>query len=633
MKKRTQGYCLKVIMMNIRYTVLGFLLIAVICWKGAVNATEAIPDQVLDSLVSEHPRLMLKEDALRDLKEQSKNDEVLQRFVREVIQRADDLLNEPELLYEKDGPRLLRISKACVDRIYDLGIAWRWTGDEKYAEKIKENLLAVCSFPDWNPSHFLDTAEMAHAVGIGYDWTYDYLDEKIRDRIRLAIVELGLKPGIERYKSKYKHFTYAYNWNQVCNGGLLIGALAVAEFEPEVADFIVTNALKHLPTALRSYAPDGVWAEGIGYWNYATNYTAFALTSLETSLGTDFGFSEMSGLSKTGYAPIYFTSPTGLLLSYADSGDFKKRKSSACMFWLARTFDNQHFSDAEHNLIKEGEASPLHVLWYAPPSGKDFPTQELDRVLRGQVETAFFRSDWDDPEALFVGVKAGYNQAHHGHLDLGNFELDALGVRWARDLGGDDYNLPDYWTYQEGGVRWSYYRLGSFSHNVPLLGDENQSANAVAKLTRFQSAEDFSFAEVDLTEAYAAHAKKVLRGVAMVGKRRAVLVQDEFEIKKPCEILWGMTTDATITLEAPERALLSLKGKRLTARILSPKGAIFAIESAEQSPPQKQNEGVSRLVVQLPETKGHVTVTVLMSPEWEDGASVKEVTLKPLKDW
>ena len=275
----------------------------------------------------------------------------------------------------------------------------------------------------------------------------------------------------------------------------------------------------------------------------------------------------------------------------------------------------------------------MHVLWYAPPSGKDFPTQELDRVLRGQVETAFFRSDWDDPEALFVGVKAGYNQAHHGHLDLGNFELDALGVRWARDLGGDDYNLPDYWTYQEGGVRWSYYRLGSFSHNVPLLGDENQNANAVAKLTGFQSTEDFSFAEVDLTEAYAAHAKKVLRGVAMVGKRRAVLVQDEFEIEKPCEILWGMTTDATITLEAPERALLSLQGKRLTARILSPKGAIFAIESAEQSPPQKQNEGVSRLVVQLPETKGHVTVTVLMSPEWEDGASVKEVTLKPLKDW
>ena len=121
----------------------------------------------------------------------------------------------------------------------------------------------------------------------------------------------------------------------------------------------------------------------------------------------------------------------------------------------------------------------------------------MDRLLRGEVETALFRSDWDDPEALFVGVKAGYNQAHHGHLDLGNFEMDALGVRWARDLGGDNYNLPKYWSYQQGGTRWTYYRLNSFSHNVPVLGGENQNANATAKMTRFESSETFPFAEVD----------------------------------------------------------------------------------------------------------------------------------------
>ena len=49
------------------------------------------------------------------------------------------------------------------------------------------------------------------------------------------------------------------------------------------------------------------------------------------------------------------------------------------------------------------------------------------RLLRGQVETALFRSSWGDPNAIFVGIKAGYNQAHHGQLDLGNFEMDALG--------------------------------------------------------------------------------------------------------------------------------------------------------------------------------------------------------------
>ena len=211
--------------------------------------------------------------------------------------------------------------------------------------------------------------------------------------------------------------------------------------------------------------------------------------------------------------------------------------------------------------------------------------------------------------------------------------MDALGVRWARDLGSDDYNLPGYWEYREGGERWSYYRLNSFSHNVPILGGKNQNANAVVKLTRFESRENLSFAEVDLTAAYAAHADKALRGVAMVDNRRAVLVQDEFEIKAACELVWGMTTDAEIALEAQDVARLSLEGKELVARVLSPANAKFMIESAEQSPPQKQNQGVSRLVVRLPEATGKVTVAVLLSPQWQEGVSVGSTTVKPLKTW
>jgi len=147
---------------KIRYAILAVLLITV-CWQVAAGAAQpnVTPHLSFDTLVREHPRLMLKEDALRDLKEQAKDDEVLLRFVHEVIRRASDRLDDRPLLYKKRGPRLLHVSKSCVERIYDLGIAWRWTGEKKYAEKIKENLLAVCDFPDWNPSHFLDTAEMS----------------------------------------------------------------------------------------------------------------------------------------------------------------------------------------------------------------------------------------------------------------------------------------------------------------------------------------------------------------------------------------------------------------------------------------------------------------------------------------
>ncbi|MGJ8655271.1 MAG: heparinase II/III domain-containing protein [Akkermansiaceae bacterium] len=615
--------------------ILTFLSLAIAILLTGIS--HASPDNdstpILSTLEAEHPRLMLKEAELQNLKNRAKSDVVLQGIIRGVIRKADAYLDAPLLTYTKRGPRLLHVSKDCLERIYELGVAWRWTGDVKYAKKIEENLLAVCDFPDWNPSHFLDTAEMSHAVGLGYDWIYHYLEPKSRTTIREALVTKGLKPGIERYKEGYHHFTYAYNWNQVCNGGLLIGALAVAESHPDTAEYLIDRALENLPTALGSYAPDGVWAEGIGYWKYATEYTAFALTALETALGTDFGLSKSAGLATTGYVPLYSTGPTGLYFSYADAGDFKKHRSAPCHFWLSRTYDNPDFADAEHRLIKDKNYSPLHVVWYTPPSGKKPADKSLDRLLKGQVETSLFRSAWDDPNALFVGVKAGYNQAHHGHLDLGNFELDALGVRWARDLGSDNYNLPHYWSYQEGGTRWTYYRLGSASHNVPMLDNKNQHANAVAKLTRFKSSKEFPFAEIDLSQAYAADTSKAHRGVALVEGRRAVVVQDEIDILRPSELLWGMTTDATIVLEKADTARLSLKGKQLIAKILSPAGAQFEVESAEQQPPQKRNKGVSRLVIRLPETQGKTTVTVLLSPVWEEGGAVEKVEMKSLSDW
>ena len=112
----------------------------------------------------------------------------------------------------------------------------------------------------------------------------------------------------------------------------------------------------------------------------------------------------------------------------------------------------------------------------------------------------------------------------------------------------------------------------------------------------------------------------------------AVLVQDEFEIDKPCDLAWGMTTDAKIATEKGGVAALHLKGKELTAKIISPAGAEFTVESAEQEPPEKRNTGVSRLMVRLPNTQGNVRLAILLSPKWNDG-SVRTVELKPLSQW
>ena len=560
-------------------------------------------------------------------------DTALQKIWGDVEKDAERCLSRRPLVYEKVGPRLLSVSRDCLGRIYALALAYRWTGDEKYAAKAKENLLQVCAFPDWNPSHFLDTAEMSHAVGVGYDWLFSYLDEGTRGQIQAALIEKGLKPGLAIYEKDGWWVQSEYNWNQVCNGGMIVGALAIAETDPSYAERIIPAAVKSLPRALKSYAPDGAWGEGPGYWSYATHYTAYGLTALDTALGNTFGLLEIDGLYKAGQFPIYTTGPTGLYLNFADVGERSARRPMPCMFWLARTFHNPLYAWSEHEQLASRNASAAHLVWYSARPPARAARRQLDAYFKGPVEVVTMRSAWDDPNALFVGIKAGYNQVNHGHLDLGTFELDALGVRWARDLGSDNYNMPGYWESKRGGQRWSYYRLNSASHNILMLGGKDQDPMAISKLTKVEINGERPLTIVELAEAYKDSARSASRGVVVIEGRRAVLVQDEISLKTPCELAWGMTTDAQIDIEEGSRAVLKLKGQKLVARLLSPTDARFTVESAEQQPPQKRNEGVRRLMMRLPQASGDVRVAVLLAPVWKDGKTVDNTEIKPLANW
>jgi len=614
-----------------RFLTLAVTLAFCLTTSSLAQESDVNSSKILSTLENYHPRLMLMDKDLEHLKVLYTQDRVLQKCMGDVLKDADNCAEKPMLTYRKIGPRLLHVSRECVHRIYALGLAYRWTGEEKYAEKAAQNLLTVCAFKDWNPSHFLDTAEMSHAVGLGYDWLYSYLDDERRETIRAGLVKNGFKPALIAYEKSWWPKS-EHNWNQVCNAGMIIGALAIAESEPQYAERIINSAIKSLPLALKSYGPDGAWMEGPGYWSYATHYTAYGLTALQTALGSDFGLLKTKGLGKAGNFPIYTAGPRGLYLNFADSGEKGSRRPMPCMFWLARTYDNPLYAESEHAAITGRSASAQHVVWYMPPP-RQTPQKALDCYFRGPVEIAAFRSAWNDPEALFVGVKAGYNQVNHGHLDLGNFELDALGIRWVRDLGSDNYNLPGYWEGKRGGKRWDYYRLNSKSHSVPLLNGQNQDPMATSNFTKFETGNSSAFVLVDLTSAYQESASTVTRGVAMVSDRRAVLVQDEFEIEKPCELVWAMTTDAKIDIKEKNTAQLTLAGRKLIAWLISPSAGGFEIESAQQKPPQKTNKGVGRLIVRLPKAEGNVRVAVLLSPVWKDKEIVTEVPIKPLTQW
>ena len=608
------------------------MLAAAAClWAQEKPAAAPSAVDILARLRPGHPRLVLTDQRLAELKKLAQTDKLLAKAVRDVIAHADALAAKGELVYHKIGPRLLSVSRDCVSRMYAYGLAWRWTGDEKYVAKARATMLAVCAFKDWNPSHFLDTAEMSHGVGIGYDWFHEKLDEPTRETIRQGLIRLGMEPGLKCYRGKGAWWANSeHNWNQVCNMGLSIGALAIADTDGAVAGEILSSAVASLPRALKTYAPDGAWGEGPGYWSYATSYTAYGLAAMDTALGTDFGLSGIPGLDKAGFFPIYTTGPTGLLFGFADAHSPVQRRNLPELFWLAGRYDNQFFAEAEREMIAQRRADPRDVIWYVPPAAAP-QKPDLARLFRGPVPVAVFRTAWSNPNAVFLAFKAGYNHVNHAHLDLGQFELDALGVRWVRDLGSDDYDLPSYFSSTRNAARWQYYRLGSASHSVVTLDGENQSPEAVTKITAFSADGKNGFAVADLTSAYTPKAKSARRGVRMVAGA-AVLVQDELYLAKPCQAAWGITTDAKVVADGPA-ATLTLDGRTLTARILQPQGAKFAVESAEQKPPQNPNTGVSRLVLRTPAQPGPLRFAVLLTPQAPGAPAAAPPKITPLADW
>jgi hypothetical protein len=590
------------------------------------------PQDWVAKVRKEHPRLLATTADFERLRQLVQTDEQAREFYQRLKSQADRICQELPSRYEiPDGLRLLATSRRVLLRVYTLALLYRLDGDRRYLERAWRELEAAANFPDWNPRHFLDTAEMAHAFAIGYDWLFsDWTDEQ-RRILREAMVTKGLQPALSVYREKRWWSTARHNWNQVCNGGIGMAALALLDELPDLCGEILNHALQSLQIPMREFAPDGAWGEGPGYWNYATSYNCVFLAALETAVGTDLGLSQMDGFAETGLFPIYITGPTGRTFNFADGGDGTLRAPQ--MFWLARKFNRPVYAWYARSTASP---HPLDLLWF-DKQGNDAQAEglPLDKYFR-RVEVVTMRTAWNDRNAIFVGFKAGDNKFNHSHLDIGTFVLDAMGHRWAVDLGADNYNLPGFF----GAQRWTYYRLRAEGHNTLVINpsqEPDQDPRAEAKIVRFVSQPDRAFAIADLTSAYAKHgAEKVMRGILLDRQRREVIVQDEVTLKQAGDVWWFLHTPAQVQLsEDGKTATLTQGTATLQAVLLSPKDARFAVMDAKPLPTspnplgQNPNNGIRKLAVHLSQTAS-MQLIVLLSLQREVQSPQ---ALKPLMAW
>ena len=613
------------------------LLLVMALGVSTAAAAVDIPgeEQLVDRVRSAHPRLLFREGDFADLRRRVEQSDRLSQWADHLREDAESILDKSAVEYRiPDGKRLLSVSRRLLHRVRILALLYRLDGNDKYLQGAWRELKAASQFKDWNPSHFLDTAEMTHGFALGYDWLYPDLTETQRRTIREAIIEMGLKPGLNSYRGEagYGWWTDAHhNWNQVCNGGMSMGALAICHEKPGVAGEILRSALLSFRRPMERYAPDGGWAEGPGYWHYATRYTVNLLAALKSAMGTDFGFAEYEGFPRTGEFPIYITGPTDRTLNFADGGSGAIRAPE--MFWLARRFDRPVFTWYQ---LRHAQPSPMDLIFYR--GGKATRASEVlpkAALFRGP-QVATMRTAWEDEDAAFVGLKAGRPYDNHGHADVGSFVLDSQGERWALDLGADDYNMPGY--FSRGGDRWRYYRLRAEGHNTLVLNPgegPGQRVKPTAKVTRFSREGPGAFAITDMSPSYADDADSLKRGIRLRGNG-TVVVQDELDAPEPVEVWWFMHTRAEIEVADDGRsALLKRGGEELKAVIASPSGAEFEVLPAQPLPGspdpdmQADNDGVKKLCINLHDAR-ELTMAVVLAPA--DRAPAK-ADIRPLEQW
>ncbi|MDR2147865.1 MAG: heparinase II/III-family protein, partial [Tannerella sp.] len=337
------------------------------------------------------------------------------------------------------------------------------TYENKYLQKATSELLAISRFSDWNPSHFLDVAEMTMAASIGYDWLYNQLSDNERNVIKDAILRKGLDPSLE---NQYNSWLQAVNnWNQVCNAGMTYGALAIYEEMPGLAKTVIDRAVETIRLSMEGYAPAGAYPEGYGYWDYGTSFNIMFISALDKALGSDMNLSALPGFLPTAGYYENMTSPTNLCFNYADCG--LGGALTPAMFWFAlKQNDLSLLWQERAYLLEEGKKYtdnrllPAFLIWGSGIRIQDIrPPKTLQWVGNGITPVALMRTSWTDPKAVFVGFKGGSASRNHAHMDAGSFVMEADGVRWASDLGMQDYNSLEtkglnIWNMAQNSERW-----------------------------------------------------------------------------------------------------------------------------------------------------------------------------------
>ena len=219
---------------------------------------------------------------------------------------------------------------------------------------------------------------------------------------------------------------------------------------------------------------------------------------------------------------------------------------------MDKYYGTDDYRAVRQEYVMSGHVKPAlyDVLYYDPIlTEKDVEKAQRSCYTSG-IETVSVRQSYTDPNGMYFVAHGGADDCYHAHYDTGMFLYEMDGVKWAIDLGSEDYNI---------GLKDQYvYRKRSEAHNV-LTMNINSSGDAMTDdgfgtVTRFEHNGASAITVMDLNSVYK-EAPSYKRGYFVGAKMRSLTVRDECTPNTDQTVHWFMNTKADVQIKNNQRIL------------------------------------------------------------------------------
>ncbi|HVW83816.1 MAG TPA: heparinase II/III family protein [Bryobacteraceae bacterium] len=378
--------------------------------------------------------------------------------------------------YPYDDVYLTRIHSANATAMRNMGLAFRITGRQEFAAKVRELLLGYSKqygkYPhrdnlgndSVNAGRVLSTTLDESTWTIPVAWGYSLIRDTLSDADRTHVVNELLYPLTDTIIGR----SYARLPNIQCWKDSAIACVGFALGDKDLVAEALDHPVRGFHALMSRYVlPGGLWYEGsLGYQHYA-------MTALST-LAEAARHNGIDLYADDRYRSM-FEAPLALAMQDGSTPGFNDNPGPAIAGFadlyeigFARWHDPRY-----GRVAREGKRTTVTALLYGAPElpASNLPLIPSESILLKEAGYAVLRS----PEVT-AAVRFGLHGLGHGHPDKLNVVTSGFGATFGLDPGSINYGAP---------LHGEWYR-STIAHNTVCVDGQLQG-NADGELVEWKA--------------------------------------------------------------------------------------------------------------------------------------------------